>query len=347
MLPFCGEEGIGVIPYNPIAGGLLSGKHARAAPPPEGTRFTLGNAAQNVPGPLLARPRVRHGRGARPAGRARPASAWSRSPSPGCWRNPAITAPIIGASRPDQLDASLAAAEFTLDPELKRQLDERHPRLPHGRRAPVTGCPASMTDRKPPEMSFRTWINQQISQAEERGAFDNLPGAGQAAPPQRRGRRRPGLAAGVRAPGGRAERGAAAVAAAAAQGDRAAGRGGALLASEQEVRDAVAELNARIMEWRRIPVGPPVFVPLADEEALVTRWREAHPAGGRSPRRPRRRTGRRPRPPALVAPPAALARARRNHPARVTTARPAAASLAPVRPDGRGRRRGDRRGEGR
>ena len=38
--------------------------------------------------------------------------------------NQAITAPIIGASRPGQLDASLAAAEFTLDDDLKRQLDE-------------------------------------------------------------------------------------------------------------------------------------------------------------------------------------------------------------------------------
>ena len=38
--------------------------------------------------------------------------------------NKAITAPIIGASRPDQLDASLAAAEYKLDPDLKRQMDE-------------------------------------------------------------------------------------------------------------------------------------------------------------------------------------------------------------------------------
>jgi 1-deoxyxylulose-5-phosphate synthase len=44
MLPFCLEEGVGVIPYNPIAGGLLSGKHSRSAPPGEGTRFTLGTA---------------------------------------------------------------------------------------------------------------------------------------------------------------------------------------------------------------------------------------------------------------------------------------------------------------
>ncbi len=45
MLPLCNEEGIGVIPYNPIAGGLLSGKHNSAAGPEEGSRFTLGTAA--------------------------------------------------------------------------------------------------------------------------------------------------------------------------------------------------------------------------------------------------------------------------------------------------------------
>jgi aryl-alcohol dehydrogenase-like predicted oxidoreductase len=38
--------------------------------------------------------------------------------------HPAVTAPIIGASRPDQLEASLAAAEFTMSKELKDELDE-------------------------------------------------------------------------------------------------------------------------------------------------------------------------------------------------------------------------------
>jgi 1-deoxyxylulose-5-phosphate synthase len=38
--------------------------------------------------------------------------------------NKAITAPIIGASRPDQLGASLAAVEYKLDPGLKQQMDE-------------------------------------------------------------------------------------------------------------------------------------------------------------------------------------------------------------------------------
>ncbi|HXQ40020.1 MAG TPA: aldo/keto reductase, partial [Candidatus Udaeobacter sp.] len=44
LLPFCREEGIAVIPYNPLAGGLLTGKHAKANTPGEGTRFTLGSA---------------------------------------------------------------------------------------------------------------------------------------------------------------------------------------------------------------------------------------------------------------------------------------------------------------
>ena len=46
LLPFCAEEGVGVISYNPIAGGLLTGKHSGSAPPTEGTRFTLGRAGR-------------------------------------------------------------------------------------------------------------------------------------------------------------------------------------------------------------------------------------------------------------------------------------------------------------
>jgi aryl-alcohol dehydrogenase-like predicted oxidoreductase len=39
--------------------------------------------------------------------------------------NPVVTAPIIGASSPEQLAPSLAAAEYQIDPELKSRLDER------------------------------------------------------------------------------------------------------------------------------------------------------------------------------------------------------------------------------
>src|SRR4029077_13407501 len=50
------------------------------------------------------------------------------------------------------------------------------------------------------------------------------------------------------------------------------------LASEAEVRDIVTELNQRIMEWRRIPLGPPIFVPLVDEEDMLSSWGEGQPA---------------------------------------------------------------------
>lgn len=136
-----------------------------------------------------------------------------------------------------------------------------------------------MSERKPPEMTFRTWIDQQISQAEERGAFDNLPGAGKPLP---RGDdaddgqawlrdyvRREGVPSEALLPLPLRLR---------KEAERLA-EAAPMLGSEQAVRDAVAELNGRIMEWRRIPVGPPVFVPLADEEALAARWREAHPPG--------------------------------------------------------------------
>jgi 1-deoxyxylulose-5-phosphate synthase len=124
MLPFCLEEGVGVIPYNPIAGGLLSGKHSRSAPPGEGTRFTLGTAGG------LYQDRYWHDREfgtvaelSELAGQAglnlvTLAVAWVMA-------NQAITAPIIGASRPGQLDASLAAAGLVLDNDLKQQLDDR------------------------------------------------------------------------------------------------------------------------------------------------------------------------------------------------------------------------------
>jgi aryl-alcohol dehydrogenase-like predicted oxidoreductase len=123
MLPYCREEGIGVIPYNPIAGGLLSGKHKRAGAPPEG-RFTLGTA-----GPMYQE-RYWHDREfetVEALGQMADEAGVSLVTLSVAWvlANPAVTAPIIGASRPEQLDASLAAAEYALDDELKRRLDER------------------------------------------------------------------------------------------------------------------------------------------------------------------------------------------------------------------------------
>jgi aryl-alcohol dehydrogenase-like predicted oxidoreductase len=123
MLPFCAEDGVGVISYNPIAGGLLAGKHDRSAPPPDGSRFTLGNA-----GPTY-QDRYWHERMFDTVDAIRKLAdeaavnivtlsvAWVLA-------NKAITAPIIGASNPKQLDATLAAATYIIDPDLKGHLDD-------------------------------------------------------------------------------------------------------------------------------------------------------------------------------------------------------------------------------
>jgi aryl-alcohol dehydrogenase-like predicted oxidoreductase len=123
MLPFCDEEGVGVIPYNPIAGGLLSGKHTHSAPPPEGTRFTLGNAAGTY------QERYWHEREFGTVEQLRELAAQAGLnlvTMSVAWvlANPVITAPIIGASNPGQLDASLAAVDVKLDDGLMARLDD-------------------------------------------------------------------------------------------------------------------------------------------------------------------------------------------------------------------------------
>lgn len=123
LLPFCREEGIGVIPYNPLAGGLLTGKHRQAAPPPEGTRFTLGSAAA----PYQARYWNRREFETVEALRGAAAEAgMSMATMAIAWvlGNPAVTAPIIGASRPEQLVDSLAAADAVLPDDLRAKLDQ-------------------------------------------------------------------------------------------------------------------------------------------------------------------------------------------------------------------------------
>ncbi len=122
LFPLCEQEGIGVIPYNPIAGGLLSGKHDRNKAPDQGTRFTLGTAGkmyqdrywnENVFDTVDELTKL-----ADEAGVALPtlAVAWTL-------RNPVITSPIIGASKVEQLDATLAAVDYRIDDDLYEQLN--------------------------------------------------------------------------------------------------------------------------------------------------------------------------------------------------------------------------------
>jgi len=135
-----------------------------------------------------------------------------------------------------------------------------------------------MTERKPPGTSFTSWIDQQISEAAERGAFDDLPGAGKPIP--RRGQDETGTEAWLRQYLRREGVSAAELLPTPLRLRKEVERlTGAVreLHSEEQVREIVADLNGRIAEWRRIPQGPPIFLPLVDEEQMVRTWREAHP----------------------------------------------------------------------
>jgi 1-deoxyxylulose-5-phosphate synthase len=120
LLPLCVEEGIGVIPFNPLAGGLLTGKHDRAAVPQAGTRFALARGYKDfywhdrqfdVVDELR---RLADEAGMSPTTLA---VAWVLA-------TPGVTSAIVGASRPEQLDDSLAAAAQPIDPEPVARLDE-------------------------------------------------------------------------------------------------------------------------------------------------------------------------------------------------------------------------------
>jgi aryl-alcohol dehydrogenase-like predicted oxidoreductase len=122
LFPLCAEEGIAVIPYNPLAGGLLTGKH-RAGAPTEGGRFTLGRAGG------MYQERYWQEQMFASVEEIRAVAEEAGTPMTTlavqwCLANPVITSPIIGASRPEQLAASVAAVDAPLDPAVKVRLDE-------------------------------------------------------------------------------------------------------------------------------------------------------------------------------------------------------------------------------
>lgn len=122
IVPLCIATGMAVVPYNPLAGGLLTGKYRRGEDPPPQTRFGLGDwgklyqerywseSAFDLIETLLS---VAARSGTTPA---QTALAWLLT------RN-GLTAPIVGATRPEQLNENLAALDLTMEPDLIRELD--------------------------------------------------------------------------------------------------------------------------------------------------------------------------------------------------------------------------------
>lgn len=118
VIPACQDLGLGVLPWSPLAGGLLSGKFTRENQSPEGARraqfdFPVVNKerAFEVIDALLAIAKERS------VSAAQVALAWTRTQS-------GISSVIIGAKRMEQLEDNLASVDLELTEEEHRMLDE-------------------------------------------------------------------------------------------------------------------------------------------------------------------------------------------------------------------------------
>jgi aryl-alcohol dehydrogenase (NADP+) len=136
LLPLCADRGIGVIVFNPLAGGLLTGKHAPGKPPQPGSRFS--EALEST----AAVHRRRYWHEAFLAAVAELDAFFKKrdkrlATAAVAWvlRRPELTAAIVGASRLEQLDATLAASELALETDELQALDELWYRLPRQRPA--------------------------------------------------------------------------------------------------------------------------------------------------------------------------------------------------------------------
>ncbi len=118
VLPWCARYGMGVLPYFPLASGLLTGKYTRGETPPEGTRFAtfppqmVERFSSDANWDAAERLQVwaaDHGHSLLEL-----AMAWLAS-------QPTTASVIAGATSPEQVEANAAAVRWTLTPD---QIDE-------------------------------------------------------------------------------------------------------------------------------------------------------------------------------------------------------------------------------
>jgi aryl-alcohol dehydrogenase-like predicted oxidoreductase len=124
LFPLAQEDGLAVIPYNPLAGGLLSGRYRHSDTPEKG-RFSaeLGGFGK------LYRARYWHEREFETIGKIQEIAKRQGTPMATlsvAWilANPAVTSVILGASRIEQLTDTLGAADCELDSAVKTKLEE-------------------------------------------------------------------------------------------------------------------------------------------------------------------------------------------------------------------------------
>jgi aryl-alcohol dehydrogenase-like predicted oxidoreductase len=122
IVPLCEREGIGQIVWSPIAQGVLTGKYLPGAQPPAGSRATDATGSNFISGllndDLLTRVQLLLPV-AEQAGLslAQLAVAWTL-------QNPAVSAAIVGATRPEQVRENVKAAGVRLEPSVLKQIDD-------------------------------------------------------------------------------------------------------------------------------------------------------------------------------------------------------------------------------
>ncbi|NOK16619.1 aldo/keto reductase [Corallococcus carmarthensis] len=125
MLPLCEAEGVGVIPWSPLARGLLAGSRKSLDDKESTTRAgsdTLSPVLYNQPGDWDVVEAVKQVAEARKAPPAQVSLAWLLS-------KPVVTAPIIGATKPEHLEDAVKAVNLKLTPEEVKALEA--PYKPH------------------------------------------------------------------------------------------------------------------------------------------------------------------------------------------------------------------------
>lgn len=129
MIPLCLAEGIGVMPWSPLARGLLAGTRRSIDDHESTTRAATDEFARTLytdAGDYEIIEAVRAVAAERGVTPAEVALAWLLS-------RPAVTAPIVGATKLEHLDAAIRAVDLVLTPEEIQRLEA--PYRPH----PVRG----------------------------------------------------------------------------------------------------------------------------------------------------------------------------------------------------------------
>ena len=123
MFPLCADQGVGVIPWSPLARGLLTREWGTRTSRSETDEFGKTLYGDDDRAVVEAVGRVAEARG---VPRAQVALAW-------VVRNPVVTGPIIGATKPGHLEDAVAAVDLELDDSEVAQLEEAYrPHAPAG-----------------------------------------------------------------------------------------------------------------------------------------------------------------------------------------------------------------------